>query len=127
MTGLDERPDCFPPLVALLSAVPGRHQLGEAPKLRGKESDRIGVLARGLAALGFEVQERPGSLLLSGRRPGSWSPPPGLVLAPEGDHRMFMAFATLARIHGVELAIAEPDCVAKSWPGFARMLARFSA
>ncbi|MEZ5988516.1 MAG: hypothetical protein R3F30_05240 [Planctomycetota bacterium] len=124
---LDDRPDCFPALAAILSAVPGRHVLGEAPKLRGKESDRIAVLARGLAALGFEVEERRGSLILHGREPGRWAPPQGVVLDPDGDHRMYMAFACLARIHGVEVEVADPACVAKSWPGFPRMLAAFSA
>jgi 3-phosphoshikimate 1-carboxyvinyltransferase len=120
---LEDRPDSFPPLVALLATRPGQHHLGDAPKLRGKESDRIAVLARGLASLGFEVEESRGGLRFQGRESvGAGSQ---ATLDPSGDHRMFMAFASLAVLMRTELVIEDEDCVRKSWPGFPALLERF--
>ncbi len=120
---LEDRPDSFPPLVALLAARPGRHQLGEAPKLRGKESDRIAVLARGLESLGYEVEESRGGMRFEGRR--RLASRPGTRLDPHGDHRMFMAFACLGLLMDEALDIQDEACVKKSWPGFPGLLDRF--
>lgn len=120
---LEDRPDSFPPLVALLATRPGRHQLGEAPKLRGKESDRISVLAEGLTSLGFAVEESRGGIRFEGREKLAAGTVP--VLDPAGDHRMYMAFACLGVLFGEALEIQDPACVNKSWPGFPDLLDRF--
>ena len=120
---LEDRPDSFPPLVGLLAARPGRHHLGEAPKLRGKESDRIAVLARGLASLGFDVKESRGGLAIQGR--DRLDGDQRGILDPSGDHRMYMAFSVLGLLLGAGLEIADPACVRKSWPGFPALLDRF--
>ncbi len=81
--------------------------------LPGKESSRIEVLARGLVACGFSAHAGRDFLEIG----------PGLgvrgevVLDPAGDHRMAFAFALLGLVvDGVR--VADPGCVAKSWPSF---------
>ena len=121
---LEARPDSAPPLVALLSARPGRHRIS-APRLRAKESDRIATLCRGLELLGFSCKETETGLEFEGCRPGELSlNGPARVEVAE-DHRMAMAFATLARIHGLEVEIDDPQAVTKSWPGFWEALDSF--
>lgn len=121
---LAERPDSFPPLAVLLSARPGRHCLGDAEKLRSKESDRIAVLARALQQLGLVVaeatEEGKGILRFEGRLPGSGHVlgDKELMLDPCGDHRMAMSFAILGKIHRITVQMKDRSCVAKSWPGF---------
>lgn len=123
VAGLADSPDLFPPLVALLTARPGWHAL-RAAKLRHKESDRIAVLAQGLTALGFDVTEEVDGLRLRGKAPSRRLDPVAVALDPQGDHRMAMAFAVIARLHGYRVHIRDFDCVAKSWPGFRTFLER---
>ena len=120
---LDDHPDSFPPLVSLLTTIPGRHRLGST-KLRGKESDRIAVLGRGLARFGFDVTEEADVLAFTGVHPGSLSVEPGMRLDPKGDHRMAMALALIAKLHNLEVRVRDTSCVAKSWPGFWGWLAQ---
>lgn len=123
---LGPRPDSFPPLVCLLSARPGRHRLGGAPKLRLKESDRVHTLAVALEALGFPVEEEEGGLSFRGRPlPGRMrGAEPGsqdvgrIELDSAGDHRMAIAFTILRKLHGLSCHISDSACIAKSWPGF---------
>jgi 3-phosphoshikimate 1-carboxyvinyltransferase len=89
--------------------------------LRVKESDRIAAVAAGLRALGGVVEEgedwarvHPIPRL---RERGTTEPPSRTAIDTVNDHRIAMAFAVLGlRCPGI--AIANPGCVAKSWPGF---------
>jgi len=120
---LGTAPDSFPPLVVALATRGGVHELSGAAKLRDKESDRIAVLAAGLAKIGFEVDELPDGLRLRGRPPSSFTPPAHVRFECAGDHRMAMAFSLLAAVYGFEAELSEPECVDKSWPGFHAWLA----
>ena len=74
------------------------------------------VLADGLRALGVAVEAGDDALVVGpsrGLTPGA-AP---LVLDPRGDHRMAFAFALLGLVRP-DLRVADPGCVAKSWPGF---------
>jgi len=120
--------DCgpFPDLAPVLAAVAafcarrglGGSKLTGLETLRGKESDRVAVLARGLGALGLSVEEGPAQLAI---RPGSAGPAGPLVLDPAGDHRMVF-FAALLSLFEPGVRCLEPGCVQKSWPGFWRDL-----
>ncbi len=112
--GLADAPDLFPPLVVLLSLRPGTHTL-RAAKLRGKESDRIQVLAHGMKQLGFDVDELEDGLRLRG---SGAAPSESVELDPAQDHRMAMAFWSLLRLHRRAGRVLHPECVAKSWPTF---------
>ncbi|MBV8690586.1 MAG: 3-phosphoshikimate 1-carboxyvinyltransferase, partial [Actinobacteria bacterium] len=107
-------------LVALLGLfAEGETVVGDASELRAKESDRLAVVADGLAALGGDITAtddgwriRPSEL----RRGRADS---------HGDHRMAMLFA-LAGAVGEGAEIVGADSVAISYPSFWADLARLS-
>lgn len=90
----------------------GTTEVTGAANLRLKESDRLAVTARELRRLGGRVEVLPDGLRIEGGAKLH-----GGRIDPEGDHRMAMAFAVLgAFVEGVE--VGQPECVAKSFPGF---------
>ena len=125
---LSEAPDLAPVLAAIAGAAAiragGRSRLAGLATLPGKESSRIEVLARGLSALGLEVEPEADSLSIASGRASS--PGGEVVLDPKGDHRMVFAFALLGLVRG-NVWVADPGCAAKSWPGFWEDLERLGA
>lgn len=102
------------PLVAVLGAfAEGETVLADAAELRIKESDRIATLAAGLTALGATVHVRPDGMTIQGTASLK-----GAVVDPAGDHRIAMALAIAALGADGETRIADPDCVAVSYPAF---------
>jgi 3-phosphoshikimate 1-carboxyvinyltransferase len=108
-------------LVALLGLfADGETVVADASELRAKESDRLAVVARGLAALGGDVSATDDgwrirrSTLKRGRADS------------QGDHRMAMLFA-LAGIVGDGADVAGADSVAISYPSFWSELERLTA
>ncbi len=105
--------DEFPALFVAAACAEGETLLEDAAELRVKESDRIAVMATGLAALGVEAEPRADGIRIHGGRMG------GGRVAAHGDHRIAKAFAIAAlRAEG---AIEIDDCanVDTSFPGFA--------
>lgn len=101
--------------VALFAATPTR--IRGVGFIRGKESDRLGDLARELQQLRGDVEETDDGLLI---RP-SRSMLRGARLGTHHDHRLAMAFGVIGTmVDGVE--VDDPDVVSKSWPGFWTML-----
>ena len=83
---------------------------------RAKESDRVGGVVRELQRLGVDAQEEADGFMV---RPGSFHP---ARVRTYDDHRMAMSFALVGlRVPGVE--IANPGCVAKTFPDFFEVLA----
>lgn len=83
--------------------------------LRIKETDRLNALARELARLGADVVEGEDAIEVRPLVPGSIRLP--VAIDTYGDHRMAMAFAVAGlRLPGV--ALRDPGCVAKTYPGF---------
>lgn len=79
--------------------------------IRGKETDRIGAVVAELRRLGVDAGEDPDGFTV---RPGR---PHGGVVSTYDDHRMAMSFALIGLVvPGV--SIADPGCVAKTYPGF---------
>jgi 3-phosphoshikimate 1-carboxyvinyltransferase len=125
-------PDLAPVLAALAACAAlgsrdarvGTSLLTGLSSLRGKESDRIACLCRGLSRLGLCVGRGSDFLRIA---PGAGGPPAaGAVLDPDGDHRMAFAFA-LCGLLAPRIGVRDPHCVAKSWPGFWKDLARAGA
>ena len=78
---------------------------------RAKETDRPAAVVRELRRLGVRAEEAEDGFVV---HPGT--PRPGVVETYD-DHRMAMSFALLGlRVPGI--AIADPGCVAKTFPGF---------
>jgi 3-phosphoshikimate 1-carboxyvinyltransferase len=111
-------PDQVTTVAALAALAGGRSRLRNVGVARGHETDRLRALADELAKLGVGVEELPDGLVVDGG--GAHGP---ALLDPHDDHRLAMAFAAIAaRVPGV--AIADPGCVAKTYPGFWDDLAR---
>jgi 3-phosphoshikimate 1-carboxyvinyltransferase len=106
-------PDLVPPLTALLCFCEGESKITGAARLRFKESDRLHALATQFNALGAKIEELEDELIITGVEYLK-----GGVIDPHNDHRIAMAVA-VASIKSTGLVkIAEPECVAKSYPAF---------
>lgn len=108
--------DEIPILAALASRAAGESRFEGLAELRVKESDRLGLMAANLRAVGAEATVEGDDLVVV----GSNRPLRGVVRTG-GDHRIAMAFAVLNRDGGIR--IDDPDCAAVSFPGFAEALA----
>jgi 3-phosphoshikimate 1-carboxyvinyltransferase len=79
--------------------------------IRGKETDRIGAVVSELRRLGIDASDEPDGFTV---RPGPVRP---ATVQTYDDHRMAMSFALAGlRVPGVQ--IADPGCVAKTFPGY---------
>ncbi|PVY78407.1 3-phosphoshikimate 1-carboxyvinyltransferase [Tamilnaduibacter salinus] len=108
--------DEFPVLFIAAACAEGTTLLTGAEELRVKESDRIQVMADGLAAIGVDSTvtddgiEIPGGQALRGGTVDS-----------HGDHRVAMAFAVASLRAEGEITITDCANVATSFPGFDRL------
>lgn len=111
------------PLLACVAAGAGVElEISGAEELRVKESDRISTVVQNLRSVGARAEELPDGLRVhAGRRELSGA------VDPRGDHRIAMAFGVLAAATGNRIAIANPECVAVSYPGFWEDIRRVAA
>lgn len=105
--------DEFPILCALAAKAEGVTNIRGAGELRVKESDRIAAMARGLRAMGSEVEEYPDGLSIKGSESLS-----GADIHSGGDHRIAMAFSVLALAAEGRTVIKDSEAVDVSFPGF---------
>lgn len=86
--------------------------------VKGKESDRIGAPVRELRRAGVDAEEIDGGVVV---RPAG--PVAAATFDTYDDHRMAMAFSLIGLVvEGV--AVRDPGCVAKTFPGFFAALDR---
>jgi 3-phosphoshikimate 1-carboxyvinyltransferase len=104
--------DEFPALFIAAACAEGETVLTGAEELRVKESDRIQVMADGLAALGIAANPTPDGIIIRGGRLG------GGRIDSHGDHRIAMAFAMGALRADAEITIEDCANVATSFPNF---------
>jgi 5-enolpyruvylshikimate-3-phosphate synthase len=109
--------DEFPALFIAAACAEGRTVLRGAEELRVKESDRIQVMADGLAMLGVEVEPRADGIRIRGGTYG------GGLVDSHGDHRVAMSFAIAALRAGAAVEIHDCANVSTSFPGFAVLAA----
>ena len=108
------------PLLACLAArAEGTSVFHGVGELRVKESDRLALVARNLAAAGVEAHAEDDTLRVT----GTDRPLRGRV-ETAGDHRLAMAFAVLGTAPGGELELDDAGCVAVSYPAFFQDLVR---
>ena len=110
---LADTPDLAPVLAALAAGAKGTSLFTGCGKLRGKESDRLMALQQLITDLGGNAEIWEDSLLIHGT--GSLA---GGTADCCGDHRIAMAAALCSLISRQPVQIDDPDCVAKSHPGF---------
>jgi 3-phosphoshikimate 1-carboxyvinyltransferase len=108
------------PILALAATqAEGTTEIRGAGELRVKESDRLAHIAKGLSAMGAQVEELPDGLRITGPTPLK-----GALLDSAGDHRLAMTFAVAGLIARGETQIANADCVDISYPTFWQDLER---
>lgn len=110
--------DEFPALFIAAACARGTTVLTGAAELRVKESDRIQVMADGLAVLGITAEATADGMVIEGGEPG------GGVVESHGDHRIAMAFAMAALRAREAITVHDVANVATSFPGFVGLAAR---
>jgi 3-phosphoshikimate 1-carboxyvinyltransferase len=104
--------DEFPVFFIAAAAASGETRVSGAGELRVKESDRLAVMAEGLAAVGVECELFADGLRIRGGAIG------GGRIDSHGDHRIAMAFAVAAAVARAPIEIQDVANVATSFPGF---------
>ncbi len=130
LTGIDVPPDVapsmideFPILFVAAACAQGITRTSGLDELRVKESDRLALMARGLARIGVRVEEQEDGLIIegSGGAPldGGNSAP---LIGADLDHRIAMSFAVAGMHTRGGLIIDDMSPVATSFPGFVALL-----
>ncbi|MFW5970271.1 MAG: 3-phosphoshikimate 1-carboxyvinyltransferase [Halofilum sp. (in: g-proteobacteria)] len=107
--------DEFPVLFVAAACARGRTRLTGAGELRVKESDRIQVMADGLAALGVDARPTDDGIVIEG----------GVInggrVDSHGDHRIAMSFAIAGLCATGPIRVDDCRNVNTSFPGFAEL------
>jgi 3-phosphoshikimate 1-carboxyvinyltransferase len=109
--------DEVPLLAVLASRAEGTTVFRQVGELRVKESDRLGLIAENLRAVGAAAEVSGDDLLVEG---GS-APPRGRVRTA-ADHRLAMAFAVLGTVPQARIRVDDMACAAVSFPRFPETL-----
>jgi 3-phosphoshikimate 1-carboxyvinyltransferase len=108
--------DELPVIMAMAAVTPGTTRIRGATELRVKESDRLSVMAQGLAGLGVRLQEYEDGIDITG----------GAVQGGEadgaGDHRCAMSFGILGQVAEGPLLVRGARQIDTSYPAFAQHL-----
>jgi len=107
--------DEFPVIFIAAVCAEGETVLSGAEELRVKESDRIQVMADGLANCGIKTEVKPDGIIIQGLQGGQLTA--GLVDS-HGDHRIAMAFAMAGLRADGEITINDCANVNTSFPDF---------
>jgi 3-phosphoshikimate 1-carboxyvinyltransferase len=110
--------DEFPVLFIAAVCAEGETILSGAEELRVKESDRIQVMADGLAQLGVRTEVKPDGIEING------ATMQGGTVHSHGDHRIAMAFSVAALRAEGEIVINDCANVATSFPNFVELANR---
>ena len=111
--------DEYPVLAVAAALAEGETRLEGLAELRVKESDRLGAMAKGLAAAGVDVTETEDSLTIRG---GGAKHPGGVQIEAHLDHRIAMAFLVLGLATERLISIDDAATIDSSFPGFAALM-----
>jgi 3-phosphoshikimate 1-carboxyvinyltransferase len=114
----DPMPDAVLALAVVALFAEGPTRIENVANLRIKETDRLAALECEIRRLGGRAEAGPDWLVIEP------APLHGAVIETYADHRMAMSFA-LAGLAVPGVAIRDPGCVAKTWPGFFAALERW--
>ncbi len=126
LTGVDVPADRAPsmideyPILAVAAACArGTTRMRGLAELRVKESDRLALMAKGLAACGIAVEEEADALIVH----GTGSPPAGgATIAVHLDHRIAMSFLVLGMVARDPVTIDDGAAIDTSFPGFVPLM-----
>jgi 3-phosphoshikimate 1-carboxyvinyltransferase len=119
--------DEYPILAVAAAYAEGATAMRGVGELRVKESDRIAMMASGLAACGVGVEEEPEALIVAGTARANHRVAGGGLVRTHGDHRIAMSHLILGLGAEAAVAVDEPGMIATSFPGFAELMAGLGA
>ncbi|MDB5425899.1 MAG: aroA [Phenylobacterium sp.] len=114
--------DEYPILAVAAAFAEGRTVMQGIGEMRVKESDRIALMAQGLAACGVGVEEGDDSLTVMGSVRANHGVAGGARVATRGDHRIAMSHLVLGLASAEPVAVDEPGMIATSFPGFLELM-----
>jgi 3-phosphoshikimate 1-carboxyvinyltransferase len=109
--------DEYPVLAATAAFAEGRTVMRGIGEMRVKESDRIALMAAGLAACGVTVEEEPEGFTVTGGPVRG-----GATVTTHGDHRIAMSHLVLGLAAVEPVTVDEPGMIATSFPGFVALM-----
>ena len=134
LTGVEVPPERAPsmideyPILAVAAAfADGPTVMRGIGEMRVKESDRIALMAAGLAACGVGVEEGPDSLTVVGSVRGNHGVSGGARVTTHGDHRIAMSHLILGLASDAPVAVDDPEMIATSFPGFLDLMRALGA
>ncbi len=111
--------DEFPILAVAASCASGTTEMSGLEELRVKESDRLAMMAKGLASCGVTLEEGHDTLTIHGTgRP----PKGGAEIETALDHRIAMSFLVLGGVTQNPVTIDDDSAIATSFPGFTELM-----
>lgn len=119
--------DEYPILAVAAAYAVGPTVMRGLGELRVKESDRIALMAAGLAACGVQVEEEAEGLIVMGTRGANHAVAGGATATTHGDHRIAMSFLVLGLASRAPVRVDEADMIATSFPGFAALMRNLGA
>jgi 3-phosphoshikimate 1-carboxyvinyltransferase len=119
--------DEYPILAIAAAFARGPTILRGIGEMRVKESDRVALLASGLAACGVVVEEEPEGLIIAGARDANHAVAGGARVATLGDHRIAMSFLVLGLAAERGVRVDEAGMIATSFPGFGALMSGLGA
>jgi 3-phosphoshikimate 1-carboxyvinyltransferase len=119
--------DEFPILFVAAALARGRTVARGLGELRVKESDRLALMARGLARLGVHVAESEDGLAIEGTDGTPLAADGAVEIAAELDHRIAMSFAVASLVSRNAVTIDDAGPIATSFPGFVPLMAALGA
>lgn len=112
---LTDMPDMAQTIAAVAVFADGPTRVRGVSVIRGHETDRIRAVVTELHRCGIDADEHDDGFTV---HPGT---PTATTVATYHDHRMAMSFALLG-LRAPGIAIADPGCVAKTFPDFFEVL-----
>jgi 3-phosphoshikimate 1-carboxyvinyltransferase len=119
--------DEYPILAVAAAYAEGATSMRGIGELRVKESDRIAMMAAGLAACGVGVEEEPEGLIVAGTARANHRVAGGGLVRTHGDHRIAMSHLILGLGAEDAVAVDEPGMISTSFPGFGALMAGLGA
>jgi len=110
--------DEYPVLAIAAAMAEGTTTMRGLGELRVKESDRLAVMAKGLAACGVDVEELDDGLIIHGKG----NIPGGARVESHLDHRIAMSFLVLGGAAENPIEITGGATIDTSFPGFAKAM-----
>lgn len=111
--------DEFPILAVAASCASGTTKMSGLKELRVKESDRLAMMAKGLASCGVTLEEGHDTLVIH----GTGKPPKGgAEIETALDHRIAMSFLVLGGVTENPVTIDDDSAIATSFPAFVELM-----